>query len=111
MSMHHHAAGEKVTVVAIGGSVTTGMGARNLSDAYPYRIAQWLRTLGSGEHPAQVEVRTLLTADWCLTEVLNPKQSVVDLASCKSLLPVCLFGNSISEIPILWLPAVLSMRR
>ena len=72
MSMHHHAAGEKVTLVAIGGSVTTGMGARNLSDAYPYRIAQWLRTLGSDEHPAQVEVRTLLTADWCLTEVLNP---------------------------------------
>ena len=50
------AAGEKVTVVAIGGSVTTGMGAWNLSDAYPYRIAAWLETLGTEERPAQIEV-------------------------------------------------------
>ena len=48
--------GEKVTVVAIGGSVTTGMGARNLSDAYPYRIAAWLDTLGTEDRPAQIEV-------------------------------------------------------
>ncbi len=43
-------------VVAIGGSVTTGMGARNLTEAYPYRIVQWLRSLGTDERPARVEV-------------------------------------------------------
>ena len=50
------ASGERVTIVAIGGSVTTGMGAWNLSDAYPYRIAAWLGTLGTDERPAQIEV-------------------------------------------------------
>ena len=50
------ASGERVTIVAIGGSVTTGMGAWNLSDAYPYRIAAWLETLGTEERPAQIEV-------------------------------------------------------
>ena len=43
-------------VVAIGGSVTTGMGARNVTEAYPHRIVQWLRSLGTDERPAQVEV-------------------------------------------------------
>ncbi|CAL5223929.1 g6531 [Coccomyxa viridis] len=47
--------GELVRVVAIGGSVTTGMGARNLTEAYPYRIVQWLRSLGTDERPAKVE--------------------------------------------------------
>ena len=43
-------------VVAIGGSVTTGMGSRNVTEAYPHRIVQWLRSLGTDERPAQVEV-------------------------------------------------------
>lgn len=54
-------AGEKVRVVAIGGSVTTGMGARNLTEAYPYRIVQWLRSLGSEEAPVDVEVGLCIT--------------------------------------------------
>ena len=43
-------------VVAIGGSVTTGMGARDVTDSYPYRIVHWLKSLGTDERPAQVEV-------------------------------------------------------
>ena len=56
-------AGEKVRVVAIGGSVTTGMGARNLTEAYPYRIVQWLRSLGSEKRPADVEVGLCITRE------------------------------------------------
>ena len=55
--------GEKVRVVAIGGSVTTGMGVRNLTEAYPYRIVEWLRSLGSKERPADVEVGLCITQE------------------------------------------------
>lgn len=43
-------------VVAVGGSVTTGMGALRLEDSYPHRIVAWLRSLGGGAHAANVEV-------------------------------------------------------
>jgi hypothetical protein len=49
-------------VVAIGGSVTTGMGALRSEDAYTSRIVAWLRSLGNDDHPVNVEVCRLLTA-------------------------------------------------
>ena len=53
-------------VVAIGGSVTTGMGARNLTEAYPYRIVQWLRSLSTDERPAKVEASFCLNSLCCV---------------------------------------------
>jgi hypothetical protein len=54
-----------VKVVAIGGSVTTGMGALQLEDAYPNRIVAWLQSLGSEDRPARVEVGALLQSREC----------------------------------------------
>lgn len=48
--------GDLVKVVAIGGSVTTGMGALKIEDAYPNRIVAWLRSLGHEDHPVRIEV-------------------------------------------------------
>lgn len=48
--------GDLVKVVAIGGSVTTGMGALKIEDAYPNRIVAWLRSLGHEDRPVRIEV-------------------------------------------------------
>ncbi len=50
------AAGELVRVVAVGGSVTTGMGAPRPQDAYLALVVAWLRSLGDAAHPVRVEV-------------------------------------------------------
>jgi hypothetical protein len=51
-----HATGEPVRVVAVGGSVTTGMGAPRPQDAYLALVVAWLRSLGDAAHPVRVEV-------------------------------------------------------
>ena len=43
-------------VVAVGGSVTTGMGAPRPEDAYLSLVVEWLRSLGDEAHPVRVEV-------------------------------------------------------
>lgn len=53
---HARNAGDLVKVVAVGGSVTTGMGAHNGNESYVQRIHAWLRSLGSEDHPVQIEV-------------------------------------------------------
>jgi hypothetical protein len=54
------AAGELVRVVAVGGSVSTGMGAAELEQSYLHRVVAWLRSLGDARHPVRVEARTPL---------------------------------------------------
>ncbi|KAK9836351.1 hypothetical protein WJX81_007868 [Elliptochloris bilobata] len=48
--------GELVRVVAVGGSVTTGMGAARPEDAYLNLVTAWLRSLGDETHPVRIEV-------------------------------------------------------
>ncbi|BDA48468.1 hypothetical protein COCOBI_12-1470 [Coccomyxa sp. Obi] len=47
--------GELVKVVAVGGSVTTGMGARLWNESYVQRIHSWLQSLGTQDHPVHIE--------------------------------------------------------
>lgn len=49
-------AGELVRVVAVGGSVTSGMGAPRPEDAYLSLVVKWLRSLGDEAHPVRIEV-------------------------------------------------------
>ena len=51
------AAGELVKVVAVGGSVSTGMGAHHLEQSYLHRVIAWLHSLGDARHPVRIEVR------------------------------------------------------
>lgn len=43
-------------MVAVGGSVTTGMGAARREDAYLSLVVAWLRSLGDEAHPVRVQV-------------------------------------------------------
>ncbi|EIE27712.1 hypothetical protein COCSUDRAFT_55698 [Coccomyxa subellipsoidea C-169] len=47
--------GELVKVVAVGGSVTAGMGARYGNESYIQRIHTWLQNLGTEDRPVQIE--------------------------------------------------------
>lgn len=51
-------AGELVKVVAVGGSVTTGMGAHSSNESYVERIHSWLQSLGTEDHPVHIEVKS-----------------------------------------------------
>lgn len=46
-------------MVAVGGSVTTGMGAARREDAYLSLVVAWLRSLGEEAHPVRIEVQPL----------------------------------------------------
>jgi hypothetical protein len=82
---HARNAGDLVKVVAVGGSVTTGMGARNGNESYVQRIHAWLRSLGTEDHPVRMEVtpsraslhhQKTLDLELCL----RPHISLMDIA-------------------------------